>query len=93
MSSRPRQVPVWHLDPADRFDAYVERSTNYFAAVEATGDMPWFADDGRRAEVAQLLGADGATGLRRALFNRRFTKPAPPAGLFVNPAQIRGRAA
>lgn len=68
------QTPIWHLDPADRFDAYVERSTNYFAAVEAAGDTPWHEGDVER---------------RRALFNRRFTKPAPPAGLFVNPKEIR----
>lgn len=71
------RTPIWHLDPADRFDAYVERSANYFAAVEAAGDTPWHESDVDR---------------RRELFMRRFTKPAPPAGLFVNPAQIRGAA-
>lgn len=70
--SAPR--PISELAPEDRFDAYVERSANYFAAIEAAGDKPWHEGDLDR---------------RRELFNRRFTRPAPPAGLFVNPAEIR----
>lgn len=70
----PNRVPIWHLDPEDRFDAYVERSTNYFAAVEAAGDTPWHEGDVER---------------RRALFDRRFVKPAPPAGLSTDLRVIR----
>lgn len=74
----PTRRPISELAPEDRFDAYLERSENYMAAITAAGDEPWHAGDVER---------------RRELFMRRFTKPAPPAGLFVNPDQIRGRAA
>lgn len=67
-------VPISQLDPADAFAAYVERSTNYFAAVEAAGDTPWHRGDVDR---------------RRELFNRRYTRPAPPEGLFTNLEEIR----
>ena len=67
-------VPISQLDPEDAFDAYIERSTNYFTAVEAAGDTPWHRGDVDR---------------RRELFHRRYTRPAPPEGLLTDLADIR----
>lgn len=69
-----RPVPAWFLDPEDAFNAYLERSTNYFAAVEAAGGTPWHEHDESR---------------RRSLFFRRYTRPAPPEGLLTDLADIR----
>lgn len=73
------RTPIWHIDDhEERFQTWLERSENYTAAIEAAGGTPWHEGDVDR---------------RRDLFMRRFAKPAPPEGLFVNPADIRGRAA
>ncbi|QZH60488.1 hypothetical protein K1X22_01255 [Mycolicibacterium farcinogenes] len=93
--SAPR--PISELAPEDRFDAYVERSTNYFAAIEAAGDKPWWQDSEKLSALERAgttgTASEGDVERRRALFMRRFTRPAPPGGLFVNPAEIRGHAA
>ncbi|MCP3811379.1 hypothetical protein B7435_23670 [Mycolicibacterium peregrinum] len=69
------RTPIWKItDPEERFQTWLERSANYNATIEAAGDTPWHGGDVDR---------------RRELFMRRFTKPAPPAGLFVNPEEIR----
>lgn len=52
------------------FQAYVESTVEYFAAIEAAGDEPWHKDD---------------IDARRELFYPRWIRPAPPAGLFVDP--------
>jgi len=62
------------LSPEDRFRAYLTHSEPYTAAVETAGDTPWHAYDESR---------------RRSLFFRRYTRPAPPEGLFNNLEDIR----
>lgn len=62
------------LSPEDRFRAYLTHSEPYFETVEANGDTPW-----HRGDVDQ----------RRELFDRRYTRPAPPEGLFNNLEDIR----
>lgn len=73
-SPKPLRVPIWQLDREDRFSAYIERSAPWFAAREAAGAEPWHAGDVDR---------------RRALFDRRYQKPAAPTGLFTNLEEIR----
>ena len=69
-----RPVPISKLDPADAFAAYLERSEPYFDTVAANGDIPWH---------------EGSLEKRRELFDRRWTRPAPPEGLFTELADIR----
>ncbi|WFS15174.1 hypothetical protein [Rhodococcus aetherivorans] len=49
----------------EAFLVYLERSVPYFAAVEERGGKPWF----------------GSEDERRDLFLRRYSRPAPPAGM------------
>lgn len=73
-------TPVWRIDPADRiaydreaaFASYVERSEPYFAAIAANGGTPWFS----------------SLDERRDLFMRRYSRPAPLAGLACDPDEI-----
>jgi hypothetical protein len=51
----------------ERYQAYLEHSASYFAAVEANGGQPWFNSEDERRE----------------LFYRRYTQPRPPAGLTI----------
>lgn len=62
------------LSPEERFRAYLERSEPYFETVAANGDTPWHG---------------GSLEKRRELFDRRWTRPAPPEGLFTELADIR----
>lgn len=62
------------LSPEDRFSTYLTHSEPYVAAIAAAGGTPWH---------------DGDTERRRALFFRRYHRPAPPEGLFHNLEDIR----
>ncbi|RRR41154.1 hypothetical protein EHH44_19260 [Mycolicibacter terrae] len=72
------------------FKDWWERSGQHYerAVIEAAaGGTPWPLDPEKRAANAKLLGLPEDTdpmGLRRALWERRYSRPAPPAGL--NPA-------
>lgn len=59
----------------EAFERYVGLTTDYFAKIEAEGDTPWHDND---------------TKQRRALFDQRYTRPAPPEGLHSTLADIRG---
>lgn len=49
----------------ERFQTYLENAVPYFEQVELNGNSPWFASSDER----------------RALFDRRHQRPAPPEGL------------
>lgn len=53
------------------FQRHVESTVNYFAAVEAAGDTPWF----RSEDKLSKLGLSGLSEIdaRRSLFFRRWT--------------------
>ena len=80
----PEPQPKYQLDrpsahtPEEResaFQRYLEISEPYFEAVEANGGTPWFK----------------SLDERRERYFRRYTRPAPPAGLpRVDLAVIRG---
>ncbi|OCB36992.1 hypothetical protein A5675_17345 [Mycobacterium malmoense] len=55
-------------DRGETFRRYLDSTVEYNAAIETAGDEPWHAGDVER---------------RRELFNRRYTRPAPPEGLTV----------
>ncbi|QQW33204.1 hypothetical protein [Mycobacterium marinum] len=77
----------------ERFQRYLELTVEYNVAIEAAGDSPWFADSEKLAALERSGMAGIATaediGKRRALFMRRYTRPAPPAGLTNDLAVIR----
>lgn len=58
------------------FQRHVERTENYFAAIRANGDQPWFSvGHPRRAKALERLGLPEDTteeDLRRAFFMKRF---------------------
>ena len=56
------------------FQTHLKRSENYFNAIRDNGDLPWFEDAERRAEVADQLGFIDVSDidLRRALFMERY---------------------
>ncbi|KXF54648.1 hypothetical protein AXA44_40570 [Rhodococcus sp. SC4] len=49
------------------FSDYLERTEPYFAKIRDDGDRPWF----------------GSEDERRDLFDRRYSRPVPPAGMPV----------
>lgn len=76
--------------PEDReaaFEAWHESHVPYFAAFaehDYANTVPWFEDPERCAAVATRLGLPEDTppdDVRRALWFRRYTRPAPPAGM------------
>jgi hypothetical protein len=60
------------------FMRHLFNTADYFAAVLAAGDLPWFAaGHPRRAEIVAQLGLPddiAETELRRALFERRYRR-------------------
>jgi hypothetical protein len=55
------------------FERYLEQTENYFAAIRAAGDLPWFEDPEKRAEIVarMCLPQDiDPLELRRMLFER-----------------------
>jgi hypothetical protein len=79
----PPQPKHWHDRPSARtaeereaaFQRFLELSAPYFQKIEAEGDRPSFSSEGDRRER----------------YFRRYTRPAPPAGLPpVDLAVIRG---
>jgi hypothetical protein len=63
------------------FERHLERSENYFAAVEAAGDLPWYEDPEKLGRLEpKIPGISGMTTKerRRALF-MRHRKPDAPA--------------
>jgi hypothetical protein len=52
------------------YEQYVANTAEYFAAIEAAGDLPWWQDRDRRAIAAARLGIpdDDPDEVRRALF-------------------------
>lgn len=73
---REAAYQVWHESKIPYFAAFAEH--DYANAV------PWFEDPQRCAAVATRLGLPAETpsdDVRRALWNRRYTRPAPPAGM------------
>lgn len=67
------------LERVETFEQYLERSEPYNAAVRAAGDLPWFEDPEKRAEIAEQLGLPTDTDpmeLRKALWERRNRKAA-----------------
>lgn len=75
-------------DLTDDFRRHLERTANYFAAVRANGDVPWFEDPQRLAAletrfpgISELSGEDA----RRVFFAARYSRPAPPGGLMTDP--------
>ncbi len=71
--------PLWKLTPEEKreveYDEYVARKENYNAAIEAAGDEPWWK--GTNPEE------------RRARWQRKYSRPDPPVGLFNDLADIR----
>lgn len=61
---------------AEGFQRHLERSENYFAAVEAAGDLPWYEDPEKLSKLESRI--PGITSMdtkerRRALFMRHRT--------------------
>jgi hypothetical protein len=52
-------------EKAEVFAEYIDRTEPYFAKILEDGDRPWFGSDEER----------------RAMFDQRFERPAPPAGM------------
>lgn len=69
-----RRVPT-EAEREAAFQRHLETTVNYFAAVEAAGDTPWFRSEDKLAR----LGLSGLSDIeaRRALFMRRFQRPKP----------------
>lgn len=81
-------MPQRHYDAPQRereraYQQYVELHEPYFAKIADDGDTPWFADPLKLAALRRAGQPAAATpeDERRALFMRRYRRPAPPAGL------------
>ncbi|MGZ4542527.1 MAG: hypothetical protein ACXVXI_05260 [Mycobacteriaceae bacterium] len=76
------------------FLRHVESTENYFAAVRANGNVPWFEDleHLEKLEVS-YPGISQRPGMeaRRMFFTGRWTRPEPPEGLHVDPRTPQDR--
>lgn len=74
------------------FLRHVESTENYFAAVRANGEVPWFEDPEHLATLEPSFpGISEHPGIeaRRMFFTGRYTRPEPPEGLPRDPRTTR----
>ncbi|GAA1671178.1 hypothetical protein MMUR_47790 [Mycolicibacterium murale] len=63
------------IDVADReqaFQRYLEKTVNLFAKIEDDGEVPWFKDPEKIADLG--ITATDPTEIRRELFMRRYER-------------------
>lgn len=81
--------PPWRTTEAERceaaFQRYLGSKVEYEKAITANGDVPWWQDADKLSalEKAGLGGLADADDIerRRALFERRYQRPDPPASI------------
>lgn len=64
-----RTVPT-EAEREAAFQRHLESTANYFTAIEAAGDTPWFRSEDKLARLG--LSGLGETDARRALYFRRW---------------------
>lgn len=81
-------------DRQKQFQRYVENKDVYNEDIRAKDAKPWFERVDKRKKLAGILGiAEDSPELdfRRALFNRRWTRPEPPSSMpALTLSKIRG---
>lgn len=70
------------------FQRHLDGTVNYFAAIRAAGDLPWFEDAERLERLEERypgISRLPAIDARRLFFAGRYSRPAPPVGMQSDP--------